>query len=51
VLDLNARIDFDEVELAGVGVLQEFDRAGGAILDLAADFERGFAELGALRVG
>ena len=28
VLDLNARIDFDEVELAGVGVLQELDGAG-----------------------
>ncbi len=32
VLDLDARIDLDEVELAGVGVLQEFDRAGSAIV-------------------
>ena len=28
VLDLDARIDLDEVELAGIGVHQEFDRAG-----------------------
>ena len=27
VLDLDARIDLDEVELAGVGILQELDRA------------------------
>jgi hypothetical protein len=30
VLDLDARIDLDEVELAGVGVHQELDRAGAA---------------------
>jgi len=40
VLDLNARVDFDEIELAGVGVLQELDGAGGAISHGAADFER-----------
>ena len=28
VLDLDARIDLDEVELAGVGIHQELDRAG-----------------------
>jgi hypothetical protein len=28
VLHLDARIDLDEVELAGVGIHQEFDRAG-----------------------
>ena len=28
VLDLDARIDLDEIELAAVGILQEFDRAG-----------------------
>ena len=37
VLDLDARIDLDEVELAGVGVLQEFDGAGGEIVRGAAD--------------
>src|SRR5690606_15688666 len=33
VLDLNARIDLDEIELAGVGILQELDRAGVEIVD------------------
>jgi hypothetical protein len=28
VLDLDARVDLDEIEVAGVGVLQELDRAG-----------------------
>jgi hypothetical protein len=31
VLDLDARIDLDEVELAGVGVHQELDRAGAHV--------------------
>ncbi len=31
VLDLDARIDLDEVEFAGVGILQELDRAGADI--------------------
>ena len=50
VLDLNARIDLDEVELAGVGVLQELDGAGGAVADGAADLERRLAQIGALRI-
>ena len=32
VLDLDARIDLDEIELAGVGIHQELDRAGAAIV-------------------
>ena len=32
VLDLNARIDLDEIELVGVGIHQEFDRAGAQIV-------------------
>ena len=50
VLDLDARIDLDEIELAGVGILQELDRAGGAVADRAADLERRLAQLGALRI-
>ena len=51
VLHLDARIHFDEIELAGLGVLQEFDRAGVAVIDRAADLQRVAAELIALRVG
>ena len=50
VLDLDARIDLDEVKAAGGGVLQEFDRAGVAIVGGAADAQRRRAQLGALRV-
>ena len=32
VLDLDARIDLDEIELAGVGIHQELDRAGAGIV-------------------
>ena len=37
VLDLDARIDFDEVELVGVGIDQELDRAGVLVVHRAAD--------------
>src|SRR6266481_5860517 len=50
VLHLDARVDFDEIELAGVGVLQELDGAGGAIAHRAADLERRLVQLGALRI-
>jgi hypothetical protein len=50
VFDLNARIDLDEIELAGVGVLQKFHRAGGPIAHGAADLERRLAQIAALRV-
>ena len=50
VLDLNARIDFDEVELAGVRILEELDGAGGAVAYCAADFERSLAQLEPLRI-
>ena len=50
VLDLNARIDLDEIELAGVGILQELDGARRAIAHRAADLERRLAQLGALRI-
>ena len=33
VLDLDARIDLDEVELAGVGIQQELDGAGAEVVD------------------
>ena len=32
VLDLDARIDLDEVELAGVGILQELDGSRAAVV-------------------
>ena len=34
VLDLDARVDFDEVELLGVDVVEEFDGAGVAVVRL-----------------
>ncbi len=43
VLDLNARVDLDEVELARVGIHQEFDRAGADIVGGAADLQRRLA--------
>ena len=45
VLDLNARIDFDEVELVGIGIHQEFDGAGVRVADLLAQSHSGIAEL------
>ena len=39
VLDLDARIDLDEVELAGIGIHQELDRAGAVIVGGVADLE------------
>ena len=49
VLDLDARIDFDEIKLASVGVLQEFDRAGVTVIGGAANLQRRGAQFGALR--
>ena len=50
VLDLDARIDLDEIELTGVRVLQEFHGAGGAIAHGAADLQGRLTQVGALRV-
>ena len=44
MLDLNARIDLDEIEFAGIDIHQEFDRAGIAIICRAADRQRRVAE-------
>ena len=49
VLDLDARIDFDEIELAGVCVLQELDGAGIEVPDGAPDAQAEFAEFKPLR--
>ncbi|MCY1327479.1 hypothetical protein D9M69_130150 [compost metagenome] len=46
VLDLDARVDFDEIELAGIGVHQELDRAGMGIPDRAHQPHRRLAQLG-----
>src|SRR6202012_5059949 len=50
VLDLNARIDLDEIELAAVSVLQKLDRAGVAVARRPSDAQRRRAQLGALRL-
>ena len=43
VLHLNARIHFDEVPVVGVGVDQEFDRAGVVVAGRASQRDRGIA--------
>jgi hypothetical protein len=48
VLDLDARIDLDEVELAGVGIHQELDRAGADIVGGMGDLQGVVGKLGAL---
>ena len=48
VLDLDARIDLDEVELAGIGIHQELDRAGADIVGGVRDLQRVVAQLAAL---
>ena len=50
VLDLDARIDFDEVDLAGVGIHQELDRAGADIVGGARQLHRMLGKVPALRV-
>ena len=40
VLDLDARIDLDEVEGAGIGVHQELDRAGVRVVGGARQAQR-----------
>jgi len=44
VLDLDARIDFDEVELAGIDIEEKFDRAGVVKARGATDGEGGVPE-------
>src|SRR4029077_7270503 len=51
VLDLNSRVHFDEVELAGLGILKKLDRAGVDIVRRLSDPQRGTAQLRALLVG
>src|SRR5690606_33450576 len=48
---LDTWIDFDEIELAGIGILQELDRAGVEVVHRASNLERRFAERSALLVG
>ncbi len=45
MLDLDARVDFDEIPLLRIDVVQEFDRARIAIVRFAREGDRGFAEL------
>ena len=39
MFDLNTRIDLDEIELIGIGIHQEFDRAGMGVIDRLAQFD------------
>ena len=43
MLDLDARIDFDEVELVGVHIEQKLDGPRADVTDAAPDGERGVA--------
>lgn len=49
MLHLNAWIDLDEVELAGIGIHQIFDRAGADIICRGSDLQRIGRQLLALR--
>ena len=50
VLDLDARIDLDEVDGAGIGIHEELDRAGALVLGGMGDLDGVGAELVALVV-
>ena len=43
MLDLNARIDFNEIERTRIGIHQEFDRARMGVIDRTSQFQSGFA--------
>ncbi len=49
VLHLDARIDLDEVELAGIGIHQILDRAGADVIRRGCDLQRVIGKLLALR--
>jgi hypothetical protein len=44
VLDLHARIHFDEVESAGIDIEQKFDRSGAEVIGRTSDLDRGFTQ-------
>ena len=44
VLDLDARVHLDEVELAGVNIVEELDGAGVLVADVSADRDGGVAD-------
>ena len=45
VLDLDARVDFDEVPLLGIDVVEKFDGAGVAVVGFAREAHSSFAQL------
>ena len=45
MLDLNARIDLDEVDLGAIDVVEELDRAGAVVTDALGQANRGGAEV------
>ena len=47
VLDLDARIDLDEIERAGIGIHQELDRAGAPVLGGMGDLDGVVAQFAA----
>ena len=51
VLDLDARVDLDEVELAGIGIHQELDRAGVGVVDRTSQLQRSLAQPRTLLIG
>ena len=51
VLDLHARVDLDEVELAGIGIHQELDRAGVGVVDRTGQLQRRLAQPRTLFIG
>src|SRR6266478_5485123 len=51
MLDLNARIHLDEVPLASVDVVKKLDGAGVAVVRLARDAQRSFAQFAAYSRG
>jgi hypothetical protein len=47
MLDLDARVDLDEIPVVGVEVVKEFDGAGVVVFDFAGHVDGGFAQFAA----
>ena len=50
VLDLNARIDLDEIKCVGIGVHQKFYRARMGVIRRASQLQRRFTQRSALHI-
>ena len=51
MLDLQARIDFEEIEFVGGGVVNKFDGARAVVVHRAAESQRGLPKCGARLLG